>query len=297
MGTPAPNRRQDRYSEYVRIRIDLSYDGTDFSGWAIQPGRRTVQGELEAACDRILRLPEPARLTVAGRTDAGVHARAQVAHIDIPGEAWRALPGRSDLPPERALARRLNAVVPHDLAIRSTAAAPPGFDARFSALWRRYSYRVIHVRDPLQRRYTLFREEVDGDLLNEAARAMLGERDFTAFCKARPGATAIRTLQRFFWEPWQDSTGAHGVVAHVQADAFCHNMVRSLVGACLAVGAGRRDVDWLREVAESNERSSQVQVAPAHPLVLEEVGYPQASELAQRAVQTRAVRAAPEEEE
>src|SRR5699024_99364 len=217
----------------------------------------------------------------------------QVAHLDIPTEAWHALPGRMDLPPERALTRRLNAVISDDIAVRSTAPAPPGFDARFSAVWRRYSYRIIPVRDPLQRRYALFYQHLDHGLLNEAAGALMGERDFTAFCKARPGATAIRTLQNFSWEPWQDDTGARGVVANVQADAFCHNMVRSLVGACRAVGSGRRSVDWLRDVAESTQRSSQVQVAPAHPLVLEEVGYPRADELDCRAARARAVRSAP----
>lgn len=273
----------------MRIRIDLSYDGADFSGWARQPGRRTVQGEVEAACDRILRLPEPARLTVAGRTDAGVHARAQVAHLDLPRQVWDALPGRSERPATEVAVRRLNAVLPEDVAIRTAVPAPAGFDARFSAIWRRYSYRVIHKPDPLQRRRALLYDAVDPAALNAAAGLLLGERDFTAFCKARPGASAIRTLQEFRWEAAEG-----GVVAHVRADAFCHNMVRSLVGACLAVGSGRRDLAWLREVADLDERSSQVQVAPAHPLVLEEVGYPPEAELAARARTARAVRTLPE---
>ena len=277
----------------VRIRIDLSYDGTEFSGWAKQPGRRTVQGELEAACDRILRLTEPARLTVAGRTDAGVHARAQVAHLDLPATAWEAVPGRSDIAPEIALTRRLNAILPRDIAVIATTSAPEGFDARFSALWREYSYRLTFTRDPLDRHFALTHEPVDLGRLNEATQVLLGERDFTAFCKARPGATAIRTLQEFRWEPWRGETGANGARAWVRADAFCHNMVRSLVGATLAVGTGRRTVQWLREVAASEQRSSQVHVAPAHPLILEGVGYPQASELGARARQARAVRTLP----
>src|SRR5699024_8536914 len=150
-----------RYSWPVRIRIDLSYDGTEFSGWAKQPERRTVQGELEAACDRILRLTEPARLTVAGRTDAGVHARAQVAHLDLPATAWDAVPGRSDLAPEIALTRRLNAILPRDIAIIATTSAPEGFDARFSALWREYSYRLTFDRDPLDRHFALTHDPVD----------------------------------------------------------------------------------------------------------------------------------------
>jgi len=277
----------------VRIRIDLSYDGTEFSGWAKQPERRTVQGELEAACDRILRLTEPARLTVAGRTDAGVHARAQVAHLDLPAAAWDAVPGRSDLAPQAALTRRLNAVLPPDIAITAAVPAPEGFDARFSALWREYSYRLTYARDPLDRHFALAHDPVDLGRLNEASQVVLGERDFTAFCKARPGATAIRTLEEFRWEPWRGETGAHGARAWVRADAFCHNMVRALVGAALAVGTGRRTVQWLREVAASAQRSSQVQVAPAHPLILEAVGYPPAAELAARARQARALRTLP----
>lgn len=275
----------------MRIRLDLAYDGTDFSGWAVQPGLRTVQGEIEAAFDRIMRLDEPARLTVAGRTDAGVHARAQVVHIDITKSAWEALPGRSDRPPEEAAVRKLNAVLPDDIAIHRVSVAPEGFDARFSAVWRKYSYRVTTKRDPFHRRFALLHPEaLDLALLNEAAQSLLGERDFTPFCKARPGASAIRTLQRFEWRPWVNDGEEIGVVAHLQADAFCHNMVRSLVGATLAVGNNKKTVAWLREVAELATRSSQVHVAPAHALVLEGVGYPADDELAVRAQQTRAVR-------
>lgn len=279
----------------MRIRLDLGYDGTDFSGWARQPGRRTVQGEIEAACDRIMRLPSPARLTVAGRTDAGVHARAQVAHLDIPPEVWESLPGRSDRPPAQAAVRKLNAVLPPDIAIHSVSVAPPEFDARFSATWRSYSYRITTARDPLNRRFSLLHEPTDLDALNAAAAVLIGERDFTAFCKARPGASAIRTLQSFYWLPWEEHGQVIGAVAHLRADAFCHNMVRSLVGACLAVGTGKKDVEWLRHVASATERSSQVHVAPAHPLVLEMVGYPPQEELGVRAQQTRAVRTLPAE--
>lgn len=278
----------------VRIRIDLAYDGTDFSGWATQPGLRTVQGELEAALGRILRLEAP-RVTVAGRTDAGVHARAQVAHVDIPEESWLALPGRSTLPPQDSLVRRLNAVLPPDVAVDRTEVAPEGFDARFSAVWRRYSYRVIFAPDPLQARYALVHDPVDATAMNAAAALLVGERDFTPFCKARPGASAIRTLQRLQWEEIPaGEAGPEGVLATVQADAFCHNMVRSLVGACLAVGSGRRDLDWLRSVIDSRERSAQIHVAPGHPLILEEVGYPADEELAARAQRTRARRTLPE---
>lgn len=269
----------------MRIRIDLAYDGTDFSGWAKQPGRRTVQGEVETALERILRLEEPVRLTVAGRTDAGVHARAQVAHVDIPAAAWTELPGRSEHAPAQALTRRLNAVLPEDIAVHAASPAPEGFDARFSAIWRAYSYRVIFAPDPLSRRYALRSDPLDRELLNAAARATVGEHDFTAFCKARPGATAIRTLQEFSWR-----TEGQGVVARLRADAFCHNLVRSLVGACITVASGRRDVTWISELLAATERSSEVQVAPPHPLVLEAVGYPPAPEMAARAERARAVR-------
>lgn len=272
----------------VRIRIDLAYDGTDFSGWAAQPGLRTVQGVLEEALGRILRLEHP-RVTVAGRTDAGVHARAQVVHVDVPESSWSALPGRSTLPPEESLVRRLNAVLPSDVAASRAAVAPDGFDARFSALWRRYSYRVIFARDPLRSRYALVHEPVALHLMNASAALLVGERDFTPFCKARPGASAVRTLQHF---EWREIPG--GVLASIQADAFCHNMVRSLVGACLTVGRGKRDLDWLRAVAGSAERSPQIHVAPGHPLILEEVGYPEDAHMAARAERTRARRSLPE---
>lgn len=273
----------------MRIRLDLSYDGTDFSGWAKQPDRRTVQGELEKACEAVLRLDEPARLTVAGRTDAGVHARGQVVHLDIPTQRWHSAPGRSTRTPGEALAHQLTAVLPPDVVVRQVAHVPQEFNARFSALWRRYSYTVMHTHDPLLRRYAHRHPPVDINLLEAASQELVGERDFTAFCKARPGASAVRTLEEFTWTTWQDG-GSHGVTAHLRADAFCHNMVRSLIGAVLSVADGRRPLEWLVEVAGTLERSSSIQVAPAHALIMEEVGYPPAELLGQRAEQTRGLR-------
>ncbi|QGH70400.1 tRNA pseudouridine(38-40) synthase TruA [Pseudactinotalea sp. HY158] len=276
----------------MRIRLDLGYDGTDFSGWARQPGLRTVQGDIEAALDRVLRLDDPARLTVAGRTDAGVHAHAQVAHLDLPEQVWLAAPGRSDRSPGEALATRLNAVLADDVVIRSVAAAPAGFDARFSAIWRRYAYTVLPgsaVPDPLRRREELrYPGELDLAALDRAAAVLVGERDFAPFCRKRPGATTIRTLEEFDW-----AARGERLVANVRADAFCHSMVRSLVGACLAVGSGRRDLDWLRGVAAGQERSSLVQVAPARGLAMVEVAYPPEARLAVRARQARAIRTLP----
>ncbi|WP_433372587.1 tRNA pseudouridine(38-40) synthase TruA [Streptosporangium sp. CA-115845] len=283
----------------VRLRLDLAYDGTDFSGWAKQPGRRTVQGEIEEAFGRILRLPEPPALTVAGRTDAGVHARGQVAHVDLDAGALGALDGRNrrGVPgsveelDERlsATRRRLAGVLPPDVRVHRVTVAPEGFDARFSALSRRYAYRISDAPggvDPLRRREIVwYNRPLDVDRLNAAAAGLLGEHDFAAFCKRREGATTIRELQRLDWVR-EDGL----IVATVVADAFCHSMVRALVGSLLPVGEGRLAVEWPQGVLSRAVRDSGVHVAPAHGLCLEEVRYPGAEELARRAAETRRVR-------
>jgi tRNA pseudouridine38-40 synthase len=266
----------------VRLRLDLSYDGTEFHGWASQPGTRTVQGTLERALGMALRLAETARLTVAGRTDAGVHARGQVAHVDVPPSCWR--DGA-----EVAL-RRLNGVLPPDVRVQMIGPAPPGFDARFSALWRRYSYRVCDDparADPVRRRDTLWhRWPLDVEAMNEAAQLLLGEHDFAAYCRRRPGASTVRELIRFGWH--RDETGV--VVASIVADGFCHNMVRALAGALLTVGDGRRPLAWPAQVLVAAVRDPAVTVLPPHPLCLEQVGYPADAELAARAELTRRFR-------
>ncbi|MGC5013819.1 tRNA pseudouridine(38-40) synthase TruA [Streptosporangium sp. DT93] len=285
----------------VRLRLDLAYEGTDFSGWARQPGRRTVQGEIEGALGTILRLPEPPSLTVAGRTDAGVHARGQVAHVDLEADALAVLDGRDrrrdPADPVAAslderlssLRRRLGGVLPPDVRVHRVTVAPEGFDARFSALSRRYAYRVSDAPggpDPLRRREVLwYSRPLDVERLNEAAAALLGEHDFAAFCKRREGATTIRELQRLDWVRRDDL-----VVATVVADAFCHSMVRALVGSLLPVGEGRLGTDWPAGVLARAVRDSWVHVAPAHGLCLERVEYPDAPELARRAAETRRVR-------
>ncbi|MFV0633578.1 tRNA pseudouridine synthase A [Demequina sp.] len=288
-------------SDVVRARLDFSYDGTDFSGWASQPGLRTVQGEMEAALARIIRDPAtgqgmPIRLTVAGRTDAGVHARHQVAHADIPVESWGRMPGRCVRSPEVGLRDRLDGILPDDVSIHSVMVAPEGFDARFAATERRYAYRVCDVaalRDPLTRRHVMWHDgDLDLDALNAASRTLTGLRDFAPFCKAREGATSIRDLKEFAWTRPQDGPDAGLLVATVRADAFCHSMVRSLVGAVLPVGQGRRDLGWLADVAAGTERSQAVAVAPAHGLTLEQVSYPADADLADRATLTRARRTA-----
>jgi tRNA pseudouridine38-40 synthase len=275
----------------VRVRLGLAYDGTDFSGWARQPGRRSVEETLAAALGVLLRLPEPPRLVVAGRTDAGVHASGQVAHADVPADAWRAIPGRSRRTPAEELLVRLAGVLPGDVRVHAAGLAPPGFDARFSALRRRYAYRVGDAPSgvpPLRRRDVLaHRRPLDVEGMHAAARNLLGLHDFAAFCRRRDGATTIRTLLDYSWAR-EPATGF--LTATVVADAFCHSMVRALVGAVLPVGEGRRPVEWPAEVLAAAVRHPGVAVVPPHGLVLEEVTYPADDRLGERAEQARQVR-------
>lgn len=284
----------------VRVRVDLAYDGTDFAGWARQPGLRTVQGVVEDALALVLRSEHRGdaspRVTVAGRTDAGVHARGQVLHVDVPAGAWAAVPGRSDRTPEESLLTRLGGVLPPDVVATAVRVAPEGFDARFSAVARRYVYRVCDdpaLRDPLRRAHVLWtRRPLDVDAMHEAAGRVLGRHDFAAYCKPRPGATTIRTLDELTWERPAEGPDAGLVVATVRADAFCHSMVRALVGASLAVGEGRRPVDWPAELLVGGRRDPGSAVVAAHGLTLEEVVYPPDAELAVRQLRTRAMRSA-----
>lgn len=271
----------------MRLRVDFAYDGTDFSGWAAQPGRRAVESELSAALSRVLRAPEPVRLVVAGRTDAGVHAAGAVCHADVDEAAFAALPGRSDRTPREAAVTRLNGVLPPDVVVRDVQVAPEGFDARFSALRRRYRYRLcddVRRLDPVRRRDTVVHKRaLDVAAMDAAARNLLGLHDFAAFCKKREGATTVRTLLDYSWV-----RGADGVLeATVVADAFCHSMVRSLVGALLAVGDGSKPIAFPRELLAASERSSLITVAPARGLTLIGVEYPPDNQLAARNVMTR----------
>lgn len=276
----------------MRIRFDIAYDGTHFRGWARQPGLRTVQGALEAALARIL--AGSPTLVVAGRTDAGVHASGQVAHLDLDdAQVARLAQGRrTEGDPVEALARRLRGVLGAypDVTVRRTSAAPVGFDARFSAVWRRYSYRVADDTtgyDPLQRdRTTTVRSALDVDAMDAAARSLIGLHDFAAYCKPREEATTIRTLLEFDWRRGADGA----IIANVRADAFCHSMVRALVGACVAVGEGRLSVADAARLRDEGQRTSAFKVLAARGLVLAEVGYPADDLLATRAEQTRARR-------
>ncbi len=367
----------------MRIRLDIAYDGSHFRGWATQPGLRTVQGTLEGGLARILG-GQP-RLVVAGRTDAGVHASGQVAHVDLDEDQQRRLgAGRSrgrqnstdpkaggadappsglaeaqiggvlpgvpaapavreagrehglvaapahnsshssadgpsarrvagdgeqiegvlrraavqpDLDPDLAagaerLAARLRGVVGaySDVTVTRSGLAPEGFDARFSAVWRRYSYRLADDEsgyDPLERhRTTSVRGRLDERAMDAAARSLIGLHDFAAYCKPREEGTTIRTLLEYDWR--RDADGV--LVANVKADAFCHSMVRALVGACVAVGSGRLSVKDVADIRDGGERTNEFAVLAARGLTLTEVGYPDDELLGARAEQTRGKR-------
>lgn len=224
----------------------------------------------------VLRLARPAPLTVAGRTDAGVHATGQVAHVE--------LPPRLDV---ATLERKLNGWLPPDVAVHRVRPAPASFDARFSALSRRYTYRIAdRVVEPLRRHDTAaHRRPLDVPAMNQAAIALLGEHDFAAYCRARPGATTVRKLLRLRARRYSGV-----VVLDVEADAFCHGMVRSLVGALVAVGDGRRPTDWPAQLLAAARRDSRVSAAAAHGLTLVAVSYPPVAQLASRVALTRNLR-------
>jgi tRNA pseudouridine38-40 synthase len=259
--------------------LDISYDGTALHGWARQPAQRTVQADLEEGLARVLR--RPVSLTVAGRTDAGVHATGQVAHADVPRQVWEE---------QRAkLVRRLRGVLPGDIAVRAVREVPAEFDARFGALARHYVYRLTDTDsgpEPLRRADTVgWPRRLDAGAMAAAAAPLVGLNDFAAFCRRREGATTIRTLLDLRVEREGDL-----IRVFASADAFCHSMVRSLVGALTAVGEGRRPPEWPAALLTSTERSSEVPVVPPGGLTLLAVDYPPDDELAARAEVTRAVR-------
>jgi tRNA pseudouridine38-40 synthase len=246
------------------VRLDVAYDGTDFSGWAAQPGRRTVAGVLAGELARVFGGIEG--LTVAGRTDAGVHATGQVCHVDVPAGTWVERGG--------ALVRRLAGLLPPDVRVLSAAAVPASFDARFSALSRRYEYRVTDApwgADPLRARYLLaWPRPLNLAALDDASAGLVGEHDFAAYCRRKENATTIRAISELTWRREPDGD----LVATVQADAFCQAMVRSLIGALLAVGDGRRPVPWPAGLLDRDVRANEVTVAPPHGLTLVAVEYP-----------------------
>ncbi len=277
-------------SEDVRLRLEIAYDGTDFAGWATQAGQRTVAGVLDEALTTVLR--EPVRLRAAGRTDTGVHASGQVAHVDVPIDALPNAYPRAPRPGEPEflpLVKRLGRFLPTDVRVLDIARAPAGFDARFSALRRHYVYRLSTAPygvEPQEARYvTAWPRALDLEAMATASRDLLGLHDFAAFCRQRDGATTIRDLQRLDWSREGDL-----ITARVSADAFCWSMVRSLVGALLAVGEHRRPVSWCRELLSATDRSSDFAAAPAHGLTLVRVDYPPDDQLAARTLVTRDMR-------
>lgn len=264
-------------SGFRRLRMDIAYDGTNFSGWAIQPDRRTVQACIEEAISKIARVN--VETIVAGRTDAGVHATGQVIHVDVPEEM-----GIEDL------GYKLNRILDEDVRINGIDIAPPAFHARFSALRRYYEYRILDenkVIQPLARLNTAsWYRPLDMDLMNRASALLLGTHNYAAFCKYREGATTIRTLETYQWR--RDAEGV--LVADVVADAFCYSMVRNLVGAIVCVADGRKDPEWITTLLEDKERVSDSLVFPARGLTLYKVDYPDAAELLERAKKTVARR-------
>lgn len=303
----------------TRLRIDLAYDGGDFFGWARQPDRRTVQGTVEAALHKVLRVDdddpqEPLRLTVAGRTDTGVHASHQVAHLDVSESVLSRCIGHMDAPATTALARRLSAVLPPDIAIHRVSIAPQGFDARFSALERTYVYRVadhFSETDPRLRNFVLrINDRLDLDAMNTCASMTIGLHDFGSFATPNPGGTTIREVKIAYWrripntplvpdalaqsEDYHTPSCESGLaVFTIVADAFARNMVRSLVGSCIKVGTGRKTVDWFSgKMAEPAREGSSGPIAP-QGLTLEHIAYPPDDQLGSRANAIRAVRTLP----
>lgn len=276
----------DREGGLVRLRLVLSYDGGQFCGWARQPGLRSVQAELEAAMSDVLwrgvpvNLRTPLRVSCAGRTDAGVHARGQVCHVDVP-EQPRAIDDWV------RLRDQLHGRLPCDIRVVKIDQAPPDFDARWSALWRRYVYRVADPAgglDPLLRGWVLWqRRELDVEAMSDAAAPFVGEHDFAAFCKQRPGASTVRTILELDWARTTDGLAAMSI----RADAFCHSMVRGLVGAFLAVGLRRWPVERPAQLLGRRQRVPGAAVAPAHGLCLEQVGYPVDRLLGEQALRAR----------
>ena len=275
---------------FVRLRLDIAYDGTDFAGWALQAGHRTVAGVLDEALSTVFRTPVLSR--AAGRTDAGVHATAQVAHVDVPTDALPHAYPRTTRPDDSEflpLIRRLARFLPADVRVLDINRAAAGFDARFSALRRHYVYRLSTAPfgvEPQEARYvTAWPRPLDVEAMSAASRELLGLNNFAAFCRQRAGATTIRDLQRLDW-----SRNGDRVTAHVSADAFCWSMVRSLVGALLAVGEHRREPGWCATLLTSTHRSSDFAAAPPHGLTLVGVDYPPDDELDARTKVTRDLR-------
>jgi tRNA pseudouridine38-40 synthase len=257
-------------SGFLRLRIDLAYDGTNFSGWGKQPDRRTVQEEVEKALTTATQ--SKIETIVAGRTDAGVHATGQVIHVDVPESL-----NLDDL------SYKLNRMLDTDVRVMKVAVVNGPFSARFSALRRHYTYKILDGNQtipPLDRLDVAgWYRVLDVDLMNQASALMLGSHDFAAYCKFREGSTTIRNLQRFHWT--RDSAGL--LIGDVVADSFCYSMVRNLVGAVVCVADGRFGPEWIEQTLANKVRISDSLVFPACGLSLRQVDYPTNDQLLEHA--------------
>lgn len=278
----------------MRLRLDLAYRGAPFHGWARQPGLLTVQGRVEEALSLITR--QPAQLTVAGRTDAGVHARGQVAHLDVPKEFWLSLSrGREELRGER-LRARLEGLAGRGLngalAIKQVRVVSRDFDARFSALSRTYRYLICddpRAQDPCRLDIARTSSPLENERMQVAAQALCGEHDFLPFAKPREGATTVRTLHSF-----NISRPHDGIVqAMIRADAFCHSQVRFMMGALIEIGRGKYQPKWIGELLAAGARDQRVPLADGRGLTLWEVAYPPADQYALQAQKAKVVRTLP----
>ena len=262
-------------SGFRRLRLDIAYDGTHFFGWATQPGHRTLQELIEEAISRISQTDVAS--IVAGRTDAGVHATGQVIHVDVPDAMFERELTYLDL------RYKLNRILDDDVRIMKITDAPEGFHARFSALRRHYTYKILdnnEVIAPLSRHdVASWYRPLEAERMNEASRLLLGHHDFAAFCKFKVGGTTIRTLEKFEWHRSDEGL----LVADVVADAFCYSMVRNLVGAVVCVADGRQDPAWISQLLANKERVSDSLVFPARGLTLYQVDYPSNDQLLERA--------------
>jgi tRNA pseudouridine38-40 synthase len=240
-------------------RLDLAYDGSGFHGYAVQQGVRTVQSVLEEA---LFRITGPVKTVVAGRTDAGVHARGQVVSFMCDKEL-----------DEDRTARSLDSMVGDEIVVRGCRLVPNDFSARFSALSRTYRYRVASDRhvDPLIRHMVWqVRNHLDTEMMNAAAGHFVGEHDFASLCRKAEGRSTERTVLRAQWE--EDSADGHHVF-EVSATSFCRQMVRSLVAVCVDVGRGKLDPDTVPDIIAARDRNSARGAAPPQGLILWEVEY------------------------
>jgi tRNA pseudouridine38-40 synthase len=282
--TKPVDQKVDGFSRY---RIDFGYDGTDFAGFAKQPGQRTVQAELVKALEVIFgKDNKDFAMRVAGRTDAGVHAQHQVVHVDLSPSQIKRIGRNPDV------ASRVNTALPQDVRLFSFEKAPAGFDARYSAIYRRYRYKIAdHASflDPLSVRYVLkLKVDLDLKLMRLAAKEMVGLHDFGAFCKPRAGATTIRNLR--YIRITRNRKDGNIVEIELKGDAFCHNMVRSLTGALVAVARGRASVEDVKNRLISANRTGSFKVLGGRGLSLIEVGYPRDEKLAEQAEKARKLR-------